>query len=313
MIISDFTLPQFSTPRALALLQESKLDVLFIIVSGTIGEVRAVESMKAGATNCVLNDHLHRVGPVVQRALREANERAERAVHRIAKDGNHRPSRRRSSARFQQYSERDRSLCRFDDSKDGLGPSVAGRRRANPRCGGTGERTDKATSSLQPVFLNLNEVVKSIDKMLQRLINQNIELKFILGKQIGLIKAGPGQVEQVLMNLVVNACHAMPNGGDLIIETQNVTLDEKYARIKADSSAGNYVMLSCADSGMGMTDEVKARLFEVFFTTKPKGKGTGLGLATCRTILKQWGGHISVHSELGKVSTFEVYFPRVEP
>ena len=119
-------------------------------------------------------------------------------------------------------------------------------------------------------------------------------------KQIGRIKADSGYVGQVLMNLVVNARDAMPNGGKITIATANATLDEDYARAHAGAVPGDYVMFSVSDTGTGMTDEVKAHMFEAFFTTKPKGKGTGLGLATCQTIVQQSGGHIAVHSELAK-------------
>jgi CheY-like chemotaxis protein len=114
------------------------------------------------------------------------------------------------------------------------------------------------------------------------------------------------------MNLVVNARDAMPNGGSLNIAVNNITLDDNYAQTHAGAKAGDYVMLSVSDTGTGMTDEVKMHLFEAFFTTKPKGKGTGLGLATCHTIVQQCGGHITVDSEVGKGAAFKIYFPRVE-
>ena len=166
--------------------------------------------------------------------------------------------------------------------------------------------------TVQPVVLDLNEVVQDLDKMLRRLIDENIEMTIVPGEQVGRIKADPGYVGQVLMNLVVNARDAMPNGGKLTIATNNVTLDENYARTHAGAIPGDYVMLSVSDTGTGMTDEVKAHLFEAFFTTKPSGKGTGLGLATCQTIVQQSGGHIDVDSEVGNGTTFKIYFPRVE-
>ena len=166
--------------------------------------------------------------------------------------------------------------------------------------------------TVQPVVLDLNEVVNDLDKMLRRLIDENIEMTIVPGKQIGRIKGDSGYVGQVLMNLVVNARDAMPNGGKLTIATDNVTFDGNYTRAHIGVIPGDYVMLSVSDTGTGMTDEVKAHLFEAFFTTKLKGKGTGLGLATCRTIVQQSGGHIEVQSELGKGTTFEICFPRVE-
>jgi len=166
--------------------------------------------------------------------------------------------------------------------------------------------------TVQPVVLDLNEVVKDLDKMLRRLVDENIEMTIAAGKEMGRIKADPGYIGQVVMNLVVNARDAMPDGGKLDITTNNVLLDETYVCSHARVIPGNYVMLCIRDTGSGMTDEVKAHLFEAFFTTKPKGKGTGLGLVTCQTIVQQSGGHIDVSSELGKGATFRIYFPRVE-
>jgi CheY-like chemotaxis protein len=148
--------------------------------------------------------------------------------------------------------------------------------------------------------------------MLRRLIHENVEMAIFPGKQIGRIKADSGYIGQVLMNLVVNARDAMPKGGKLAIRTENVTLDEEHTRAHSGAIPGDYVMLSVGDTGTGMTPEVKARLFEAFFTTKAKGKGTGLGLATCQTIIQQSGGYIDVCSDLGKGATFKIYFPRVE-
>jgi CheY-like chemotaxis protein len=165
--------------------------------------------------------------------------------------------------------------------------------------------------SVIPVVLDLNDVVLDLEKLLRRLIDANVEMTTTLGKKIGHVKADPGYLGQVLMNLVVNARDAMPNGGKLAIATANVKLDQEYARTQPDAIPGDYVMLSVSDTGIGMTDKVKALLFEAFFTTKPLGKGTGLGLATCHTIVHQCGGHIRVESEVGEGTVFKVYFPRV--
>lgn len=165
---------------------------------------------------------------------------------------------------------------------------------------------------VQPVVLNLNAVIADLDKMLRRLVDENVVMVIVPGKELGHVKADSGYIGQVMMNLVVNARDAMPNGGKLTIATANASLDDDGARNHLGMIPGDYVMLSVSDTGTGLTPEVKARLFEAFFTTKPKGKGTGLGLATCQTIVQQCSGHIIVDSELGKGTTFKIYFPRVD-
>jgi len=166
--------------------------------------------------------------------------------------------------------------------------------------------------AVQPIVLDLNNAVKDLSQILGRLIGENINMTTVSEKEIWHVKADPGHVGQLLMNLVVNARDAMPKGGRLTIATQNVMLDEDYARVHAGCETGEYVMLSIRDTGTGMTDEVKAHLFDPFFTTKLKGKGTGLGLATCLTIAKQCGAHIDVESGLNQGATFKIYFPRVK-
>jgi len=323
LILCDYTMPEFSGPRALELLKKRGLEIPLIIVSGTIGEEIAVEAMKLGAADYLFKDRLARLGPSVRQALekvrlrKEHRQLAEELIEAqkmevigklaggVAHDFNN------LLAVIMGYSDLMMGKLEADSPLQKDAQTI---RHAAERAAGLTRQllVFSRKQTVQPVVLDINEVVAEMEKMLGRLIDENVELIIALGPQVGRLKADSGYVGQVLMNLVVNARDAMPNGGKITVETGNATLDQDYASAHSGAAPGDYVMLSVSDTGTGMTDEVKAHLFEAFFTTKPKGKGTGLGLATCQTIVQQCGGHIAISSQVGKGAAFRVYFPQVQ-
>ncbi len=323
LVLSDFALPAFNGLAATEIVRTKWPGLPVILLSGTMGEELAIDSLKSGATDYVLKERLGRLAPAVRRAMQEVDARAEyrrleaqfieaqkmevigQLASGVAHDFNN------ILMIMMGHNDLITSMLSLDSP---LLKNTEQIRHASERAGALTRQllVFSRKQTVQAVVLDLNDVVKDLDKMLRQLVDENIKMTIVPGKEIARVKADSGYVGQVLMNLVVNARDAMPNGGKLTIATRNVTLDENYARAHTGAIPGDFVMLSVSDTGIGMTDEVKARLFEAFFTTKPKGKGTGLGLATCRTIVQQSGGHIGVYSEAGKGTTFKIYFPRVE-
>jgi two-component system cell cycle sensor histidine kinase/response regulator CckA len=165
---------------------------------------------------------------------------------------------------------------------------------------------------VEPKVLDLNEVLAGMQKMLRRILGEHIELCCTFEGELGRIKADRGNIEQVIMNLIVNARDAMPKGGKLTVETANVVLDKAFASVHLGAAPGAYVLLTVADTGLGMEKATRLRIFEPFFTTKEQGKGTGLGLSTVFGIVQQCHGGVWVHSDPGRGTTFKVYLPRTE-
>jgi PAS domain S-box-containing protein len=212
---------------------------------------------------------------------------------------------------IQSYTELVRAELPQDDTKrDDLDEVLAASRRASALTKQLLAFSRK--EAVQPTTLHLNDVVSGIEKMLRRIIGEDIELVTELSPALGLIRADAGQLDQVILNLSINARDAMPQGGQLTIETQNVSLDREYAQVHADATPGEFVMLAVTDAGVGMDAATQRRIFEPFFTTKEVGKGTGLGLSTVYGIVQQSGGQIRVHSEVGRGTAFKIYFPRLD-
>jgi len=460
VILSDWSLPSFSAPAALAIASELRPDVPLIIVSGTIGEEAAVDAMHAGARDYVLKDKLGRLVPVLERELlgraaRLARRQAEAALkesearfRRLAESGVVgiivvEPSGRVMEANdaFLQmvgYSQddvaagrltwenltppeqhdRDRQAAGLLDSqrvahpwekeylrKDGTAVAVLvtaarlddgrylslsidlreqkraelARARAevalrhseeqlrqaqkmeavgrlaggvahdfnnllsvilsyselvqdglahnDPLRADLGEIHEAATRAsaltrqlllfsrqqiVEPRVIDLGDVVGGLNKMLHRVVGEDVEVIVVAPDHHARVNADPNLMEQVLLNLVVNARDAMPKGGKLTIQTENVKLDDGYAARHLGVMPGRYVRLAVKDTGVGIPPEIQSRIFEPFFTTKDKGKGTGLGLSTVFGIVQQSGGHIAVDSEVGRGTTFNVYLPRVD-
>ncbi len=443
VVIADYSLPRFSAPAALALLEERGLDLPFIVISGSIGEQIAVATMKAGAHDYIMKSDLTRLVPAVERELREAAGRRER---RLAEE-QLRVSEARYASLFENASDalavadedwtvidvnpaccdlfgyRREELVGMHVGDVGVPPEGRERlpemlrslketgairgetavlhrdgsrrivemnakraapglymavmrdvteRRALERqllqaqkmesigtlAGGiahdfnnilTGiagfaelalmrlssahpiwrdlqevkRQAERATTLtrqllafsrrqiLEPKHVNLNQVVSETEAFLRRVIGEHIELKVVTAPKLATVYVDPAQVEQVLMNLCVNARDAMPQGGQLLIETRDVRLDESYCRSHAWARPGDYVEIAVTDTGVGMDEKTLQQIFDPFFTTKEPGKGTGLGLAMVYGIVRQHDGLIHVYSEPGRGTTFTVYFRAV--
>ena len=320
VVICDFSLPHFGGAHALRLLRERNLDTPFIYVSGMIGEETAVAALKQGAHDYVTKGSLKRLLPAIQRELKAAEQRREKAQLE---------RQRRHQERFEAIGRLAGGIAHDFNNLIGaiLGWAELGEEEARNGSGlqdrfrqirNEAERAAGLTTQLlafarrqvlQPVKLDVNKSISEMRSFLASGMEEDIEFKIILDPNLDVMQGDASQVGQVTMNLCINARHAMPLGGRLIIETHNVEIDEAFCRRNSDCHPGRYVMLVISDTGIGMDAATVDRLFEPFFTTRDLGKGTGLGLATVYGIVKQHDGFLNVYSEVGKGTTFRVYFP----
>lgn len=329
IVLSDFSLPQYTGLDALRAVNRKGRDLPFILVTGSQTEEVAVECMREGAADYILKTNLFRLPSAVSNALKRLGSDRQRvaaedalrkseeqllqaqkleAVGRLAGGISHDFNNLLTA--IIGYSDLSLRQLQKDDP---LRKNLEEIKKASDRATAL-TRQLLAFSRKQVMQLkvfDLNATVTDVERLLRRMIGEDIELRSTLQRGLGNIKADPGQIEQVIMNLVVNSRDAMPNGGKVTLETANVYLDESYAKQHLNVTPGYYTMLAVSDTGHGIDESARPFIFEPFFTTKDAGKGTGLGLSTVYGIVKQSGGSIWVYSEIGKGTTFKIYFPTV--
>jgi two-component system cell cycle sensor histidine kinase/response regulator CckA len=334
VVLSDFTMPQFSGLKAFDVLRGMEHDIPFIFVSGTVGEDVAVSAMKLGAADYLLKGDLARLAPAIQREVREreareAHARVEQELRETleAKEEQLRQSQkmeaigRLAGGVAHDFNNMLSVILGYSElAASGLGPGDE-RFEHLREVRTAGKRAADLTKQLllfsrhQTIdrqVLDLNALLVNMERLCRRLLGEDVEFVCRTLDSPARIRANSGHLEQVLMNLVVNARDAMPQGGRLTIEISNVELTATSVAGALPIAPGNYVRLGVSDTGIGMDRATRARIFEPFFTTKERGKGTGLGLSTVFGIVQQSEGTIEVLTEPGRGTTFHVYFPRVQ-
>lgn len=327
IILSDYNMPQFDALAALKLLHESGKDIPFIVISGAIGEDTAVSIMKGGAHDYVMKNNLPRLIPAIERELREAGIRREKI-----KSENERKRLEEQLRQAQKMEAVGQLAGGVAHDFNNLLFIITGctelmmdeiphddpiRENLNMIMGASARATTlvrqlllfSRRSAMRPVITDLNELISNLIKMIRRIIGEHISLEIHPGFNLKNICADPGQIEQAIMNLCVNARDAMPEGGKIIIETKNISIDNEFSKYYPWAKKGEFVLLTISDTGLGIPHEIQDRIFEPFFTTKDVGKGTGMGLAALYGIITSHDGMIRLYSEPGSGTVFKVYIP----
>ncbi len=326
IIISDYSLPTFDGLGALEILKEKGLKIPFILISGSVGEEKAVEAMKAGAHDYILKDNFIRLIHAVKRELAEAEEK-----RRIQAELNHTEEQLRQSQKLEAIGRLAGGIAHdFNniltviatcaeraqesiDNKELAMKSIQQIIRAEERATSLTKQllAFSRQQILQPTIVNVGDILIDFQKMLNRIIGEDVTLSIDIKPNIHNVQADPAQIEQVIMNLVVNARDALPQGGTIKIEASNAKIgpNEKFL-YGQECIPGDYLKLIVRDSGCGMPDDVLMKIFDPFFTTKPVGKGTGLGLSTVFGIIRQCKGLVHVESKTNQGSAFFVYLPK---
>jgi len=329
VILSDFALPGFSGESALKIAQKQCPHIPFIFLSGVLGDEAAVELVRLGATDYVLKDRLARLPSVIRRAIAEAGQRAQLAQLETAR---HQSQRLENLGQLAGGIAHDfnnllaviLNYASFACEELAAPPESDWPKLLESARSDIGQITEAAEKAanltrqllafarrevIRPRVLDLDKVIIAVEEMLRRTIGEHVELVTSLAGGLWPVLADPGQLEQVLVNLAVNARDAMSDGGTLTIDTGNITVDADTVAGGSKAQPGRNVRLRVSDTGAGMTADVIERAFEPFFTTKDKGTGTGLGLATVYGIITQAGGHIQIYSEPGTGTTFTITLP----
>lgn len=329
LVLSDYSVPQLNFQESLNLLQAVLPDLPVIMVTGTVGEEKAVELLQLGVRDFVLKGNLARLVPAVQRSQKEKSDLEERRrTEQSLKESEERYRQAQKMEAVGQlaggvahdfnnilsaiFGYSQLSLRKLQDN-DPVKEYVEEIMKASERAAVLTQSL-LAFSRKQEVVLavfDLSNVVKTFEIFLHRLIREDIELKVSCTEGPLAVRADRGQIEQVIMNLVANGRDAMPNGGKLFIETKSVILDQEFVETHGYGAAGVYAVISVSDSGIGMDKETQSHIFEPFYTTKEQGKGTGLGLSMAYGIIKKHDGFINIYSEPGTGTIFKIYLPLV--